>query len=381
MPIGGGLTTYAACLTPSGTAAIAVIAVHGPQAWSIARGLFRRAGRPDEPLPERVQAPKFWFGKLTGEAADEVVVLVRQLEPVPSLEIQCHGGQQVVALVLETLANHGVDICTWQELERIKSDSPLAAQALIALTAAVTMRTAAILLDQHQGAFVRAYTEVILQLKQGQPNQAEAILKPLVERCPLGRHLTIPWRVVIAGPPNVGKSSLVNALTGYQRSIVSPIPGTTRDVVSTAIAIDGWPIELIDTAGLHAAVEDLERQGVARARQVMAQADLCLWLFDASAFPEQPPDDVKAPLLVINKVDLPAAWPLAEAAGAIRLSARTGSGLDDLCTAISQRLVPVPPPQGAAVPFTPELCANVEGAWEALRHGRLEVCMNLLREL
>jgi tRNA modification GTPase len=66
----------------------------------------------------------------------------------------------------------------------------------------------------------------------------------------LGRHLTRPWRVVVAGAPNVGKSSLINALAGFTRTVVTAVPGTTRDVVATAAAIDGWPVELIDTAGL-----------------------------------------------------------------------------------------------------------------------------------
>ena len=105
----------------------------------------------------------------------------------------------------------------------------------------------------------------------------------LARYAPLGRRLTAPWRVVVAGPPNVGKSSLVNALAGYQRSIVAPTPGTTRDVVTTRLAIDGWPVELADTAGVREATDALETQGVRLAREATAAADLCLWVLDASA--------------------------------------------------------------------------------------------------
>ena len=364
------MPTYAACLTPPGSAAIAVVGVRGTEAWTVVRALFRPAVQPDGPLPETVPSPRFWFGKLTGAVADEVVLVVRQFEPVPSVEIHCHGGRQVVELVLKTLVGHGVEVCPWQQLERLSGDDPLRSEAAIALAEARTTRTAGILLEQYHGAFARAWNEVESLLQQGETDQAAALLEPLVQRCALGRHLTIPWQVVIAGPPNVGKSSLVNALAGYQRSVVSPVPGTTRDVVGTTIAIDGWPVELFDTAGLHAAGEDLEKEGIERAQQAIASADLCLWLLDASAPAIGPGEEIPAPLLVINKIDLPPAWPLVEATGAVPVSARTGEGLEDLCDAINRRLVPAPPPPGAAVPFTPELCDQVS----RLAANRMSAC-------
>ena len=124
----------------------------------------------------------------------------------------------------------------------------------------------------------------------------------------LGRHLTRPWQVVIAGAPNVGKSSLANALAGYQRAVVSEIPGTTRDLVTTEIALEGWPVELIDTAGLREPGEDLESQGIERALTAAGSADVCLWVLDSSAQPEWPAPPSANMRFVINKVDLPAAW-------------------------------------------------------------------------
>src|SRR5207244_11945531 len=87
-------------------------------------------------------------------------------------------------------------------------------------------------------------------LRRGDAMEAGRLLDELARYAGVGRHLTAPWRVAVAGAPNVGKSSLVNALAGYQRSVVAPTPGTTRDVVTALLAIDGWPVELADTAGL-----------------------------------------------------------------------------------------------------------------------------------
>jgi tRNA modification GTPase len=188
------------------------------------------------------------------------------------------------------------------------------------------------------------------------------IVREVLRFADVGRHLTAPWRVVIAGAPNVGKSSLVNALAGFQRSIVSPVPGTTRDVVSVQLAIDGWPVEVSDTAGLRDGGGSLEQFGIERARAATVEADLVIWLLDASASPVWP-DVPLAPnchlRVVVNKVDLPASWDLDIAAEAPRISASTGRGVAELLTAIGSWLVCDPPLIGAAVPFTDELASRL----------------------
>jgi tRNA modification GTPase len=375
--------TYVACLTPPGASAIATLGLRGPRAWSVARELFQPPPS-RQPLPAEPEAGRFWLGRLGDESrggADEVVLAVKQAAPVPWLEIHCHGGREVIRLLEETLAARGVQICSWQELERRTASDPLQAAALAALAEASTVRTAAILLDQFDGAFARALEAASVALQHDDPAAAARCLDELARHASLGRHLTVPWRVVVAGAPNVGKSSLVNALAGYPRSVVDPTPGTTRDVVTTRIAIDGWPVELADTAGWRDAAESLEQQGIDRAREAATAADLSLWLLDAAADPVWPSETTGSIQLVINKIDQPPAWDITTAAGAVRVSALTGAGLDELQQRLSHRLIEEPPPPGAPVPFTAALVESVLQARQAWQEGKTREALELVETM
>jgi tRNA modification GTPase len=335
----------AALLTPPGKGALAVLGLRGPRAWEAVEGLFTpRSGK------LALEAGRWWLGRVGDQVADEAVLAVRRAGPSPLAELHVHGGREVARFLLDLLRARGVAEVGWEEFTRLEDPD---AEALLALSRATSTRTAAILLDQYHGAFRR---EIGLA-RAGDM----ATLLALERRIPLGRRLTSPFRVVVAGAPNVGKSSLVNALAGYQRAVVSPTPGTTRDVVSTTVAIDGWPVELLDTAGLREGGEALEQAGIDQARRAMAEADLVLWVVEASGEPpglprredrREEPAGSPPTRLVVNKIDLPPAWDLALGGDAPRVSAATGEGLDALCERLSRWLVPDPPPPGAAVPFT-----------------------------
>src|SRR5690606_35018343 len=156
-----------------------------------------------------------------------------------------------------------------------------------------------------------------------------------------GRLLRDGASVVIAGRPNVGKSSLFNALLGTSRAIVTEQAGTTRDVLVETIDIDGIPVALSDTAGVHETSDVVEREGVARARASAADADLVLIVVDATEADEgRRAEDARLwdalagreRLLVVNKIDVgaPAMPPWARGGSACRVSAKTGEGLDAL---------------------------------------------------
>jgi tRNA modification GTPase len=356
--------TLMSCLTPPGKGAIAVIGVRGLAAWPTTRALFRRftshtkGTATTAPLPENPTPGRFCLGQIGTGSRDEAVLFVRQATPAVALEIHCHGGVEVVRLVQAQYRQHGVETAPWEEFER--DCLPVCqASAQQVLARAPTVRTAAVALDQWHGAFERRIEHVEALLTGKPRHEAAPLIDRLVELIPVGRHLVEPWTVVIAGAPNVGKSSLINALAGFTRCLVSPTPGTTRDVVTTSVALDGWPVELCDTAGLREGAEELEEAGIARARQAAAAADLGVWVLDGAAPPEFP-QSRDGWLFVVNKSDLPPAWDVSMVPGAVAMSALAKTGLHELSEAIVRRLAPTPPLPGEAVPITESDVARVE---------------------
>ena len=176
--------------------------------------------------------------------------------------------------------------------------------------------------------------------------------------------------MVLAGPPNVGKSSLVNALVGYQRAIVYDAPGTTRDMVTATTALDGWPVELCDTAGLRRGREAIEVEGVRLARLAATAADVLVLVFSAQepwqADQQELLDEWPDAITVYSKCDL-GPPPYDGRPPGIATSAVTRAGLDELERAVARRLVPGEPEAGAAVPLDAEQVALLEQVLAAIR--------------
>ena len=351
-------------LTPPGRGAIATLLIEGRGALAAVAAECRTpSGRPlaatagDRPRLVR-------FGP---EPAEEVVLDVQGEDRV---ELDCHGGPSVVDRILERLAARDCETIDWRDWAQRSQADPIAAAALAALAAASTFRTAAILLDQYRGALREALQATEADLAAGRTAAARRGLQALADRAGLGRHLVAAWRVVVAGPPNAGKSTLTNALLGYRRALVHPTPGTTRDLVTASTAIEGWPVELVDTAGLGEAEHPLERAGIALAERELAAADLVLLVFDRSR-PFSAADEALRTrwpdaLAIQNKSDLPPGEP--RAAG-LEISALSGQGLENLLAAIARRLVPEVPEAGAAVPFSEEQIAEIARMIEELTKG------------
>jgi len=376
-------------LTPPGRGAIATLLVEGPGALAAVQASFRSArGRPLESFaPDRLA-----FGHFGPEPGEEVVVRIRSNA---SLELHCHGGHAAVAMVERTLVEQGCRPISWQEWARRGSEDPIAAAALLALAEARTERTAAIVLDQHQGALRRAIGDIRGLIERQEPALAREQIELLLDRAPLGLHLVEPWRVVVAGPANVGKSSLVNAVLGYCRAIVDPLAGTTRDVVTATTAVAGWPVDLCDTAGLRSTGQPVEQAGIGLTRQSVATADLVLLVFDLtqpwSASDQELRERCPNAVVVHNKSDLasgPSGSPLPFAgegpgvrAPGIFTSALLKTGIEDVLHAISSRLVPNPPEPGEAVPFTQEQVNSLLRASQALSAGDTTIARHVLDSL
>ncbi|HVW37252.1 MAG TPA: GTPase [Pirellulales bacterium] len=373
--------TKAAVLTPEGRGAVATVLVEGPEATQTVGRLFHSAaGKPLASYPLGAIA----FGRWHSAEGEELVVS-RLAEH--RVEIHCHGGKAAVAAILDSLRTANCAVLSWSELLAQPGGDRIQSQAAEALASATTDRTAAILLDQFNGALASALADVLCWLSYNDDASlvaAQSAIAALESRIPLGRHLTQPFRIVLAGRPNVGKSSLINALVGYRRSIVYDQPGTTRDVVTAATALDGWPVEFADTAGIRAAQESLEQQGILRAQARLASADLRVLVFDGSC--DWSPADRSLleswpnAVVVHNKADLHAVDQSPRPSG-IFTSALTLSGIDELIQALVVRLAPAPPAPGSAVPFHESHFQAIALAAESLARGDRQAAAAALRSI
>ncbi len=336
-----------AVLTPSGRGAIAVVSVRGPRAIEVVNSVFRpaRGGALGVAASDRIR-----LGRLGRGEGDEVVATIVGHEP-PEVEVHCHGGPAVVRLAVSALVNAGAVSITPRSRAKHTGTRRDAERTL---PLAETLRVAEVLLDQAEGAFNAALAQIAGLLSIG-PCVALRKLDILIKRHEFGEKMITGWDVVIAGPPNAGKSSLFNALAGHERAIVSEVPGTTRDVLRFRTACSGWPVTFLDTAGTRQGEGPIEVSGIARAKAARERADLVLWVLDRSqawdpaALP-QVADETNR-LVLASKCDLPAAWTEGQVS-AMPISAVTGEGLERLLATIGHHLVPHPPQAGEAVPWS-----------------------------
>ena len=350
-------------------AAIAVVRLCGPRAGDALRLL---AGRLPEP---RVAALMNIRDPATKEIIDQALVL---WFPGPAsetgedmAELQLHGGRAVVAAVFAALgAIVGLRLAEPGEFARRAFEHGridlTRAEALADLIYADTqaqrrqaLRHLRGLLGDRADAWRQALVEAMALVEAGidfpdegdvtgdliRPahDTAEQLLDEITESIASGsrgERLREGLVVAIAGPPNVGKSSLLNRIARRDAAIVSPVPGTTRDIIEVHLDLDGYPVTLLDTAGIHDSLDPIEQEGIRRARARAADADLVLWVTDATAPADvarkAAPDSLGSTWVVANKCDLLSADRLKDLETRfadnvkVVLSAATGTGLERL---------------------------------------------------
>jgi tRNA modification GTPase len=358
--------TIAALATPPGSGAVAIIRLSGPQAYSIGKRLTGVS-------PEPRQAHLCEFRDETGEPMDRGLLLYfpgpRSFTGEDVVELHGHGGTVVSEMLLGSTLRLGARAAEPGEftLRAFVNDKLDLTQAegiadLVASGSAKAARAAYRSLDGRFSAHVHQLQEQLTALRvqleawldfpdeelelndttdfELSFDTAIAALGTLLRQAREGAALSNGLTVVIAGPPNSGKSSLMNRLSGYDAAIVTNIPGTTRDALREHLSLDGLPITVIDTAGLRESADPVELEGMRRAQRALEGADRLIWVTDIRSdlttelaeIREVAGDDA-AVTVVQNKVDLTEDAPgrlESDGVTVVRLSALTGEGVEAL---------------------------------------------------
>ena len=371
-------STIAAIATAvaAGVGSVAIVRISGPRAQAIGRQVFRPAGGGCKVW----ESHRVLYGHVvepaSSEVLDEVLLLYmqapRSFTGEDVVELHCHGGVICVRRVLEQVLAHGAEAAApgaFSQRAFLHGRLDLTrAEAVAQVVSARSHRAAALALAGLDGGIERrievlrqqlleqlAQLEAHLDFEDDLPPLAPGVVKKKIEAVKedlsrlakdsrQGQWLQQGLRVAIIGCPNVGKSSLLNRLSGRDRAIVTAFPGTTRDLLETDLILRDVPITLVDTAGIRQTGNPVEQLGIVRSRQAFTQADVVILLFDLTlgwseadqALANELPEDV--PLLRVgNKVDLlepskdqandAAKFPLA-------ISATTGQGMEAFTDAL-----------------------------------------------
>jgi tRNA modification GTPase len=335
--------TIAAISTPPGVGGIGIIKISGPRAEEIASSLFRSPH-----VQKKLTSHRLYYGEIVnpedGSPLDEVLISYmakpHSYTREDVVEINCHSGYLVLRKILELVIKSGARLAEPGEFTKrafLNGRIDLAqaeavmdlieARSLTALSAASSqlrgflshevnhIREELLLLLSHLEAYIDFPEENVEPLSREEIGEkVEAALhevRRLLETYEDGKIYREGISVIIAGKPNVGKSSLLNALVGEKKAIVTPIPGTTRDAIEDMISLKGVPVNIIDTAGIREATDLVEEEGLRVTRDKVAQADLVILVVDSHQGVDEEDRRIKEELqgkrviIACNKIDLP----------------------------------------------------------------------------
>lgn len=345
------MSTFAAVMTGKGTGAISTIQIFGHKAEDILRRIFQPAGTKSADF-----APgKILLGTISNgtETIDQVTI---GCEGQNNFAINCHGNPLIVEMIMQLLQQYGVKLISrGQLLTKILSThkrvSTIALEASLTQLKAKTIEGTKIIVHQIDAGLGKKAAHWLQDIKSISLDEISAQAEQILKNSQPAKLIMFGCTVAIVGPPNTGKSTLLNYLAGRQKAIVTDIKGTTRDWVSAQCYIQPLAVELIDTAGLDeqlaaSAEEAVEFASQRRSLQILGKADLILLVLDNS----QPTAHIgkrllkeiagKKILTVLNKSDLPAHLDTAQLpenlANTVQISAKFGTGIEKLLEKIRQ---------------------------------------------
>ena len=338
--------TIGAIATAPGEGGIGIIRVSGEEALPAVENIFR-----GKPLKNRQMTYGHIYDNFTGECIDEVMTVYmkgpQSYTAEDVVEIQCHGSVVALRKILDLLLRNGIRLAEPGEFTKrafLNGRLDLSqAEAVMDLVRAKTDKTFDVALHQLDGEFSREIREirgglmdvlVSLTVNIDYPDedieeltyekliqsleQAGKRIAGLLNTADTGRILNEGLKIAIIGKPNVGKSSLLNALLGENRAIVTEIPGTTRDTIEEAVSIRNIPVRLTDTAGIRETEDLIEKIGIEKSKASFNEADLILFMLDASRSFEAEDQEImeyigdRRAIVIVNKTDLEQKLPLQE---------------------------------------------------------------------
>ena len=338
------MNIYAAVMTGKGTGAISTIQVFGDSAGDVIGKIFEPAGKG----PAKFETGKILLGTIhDGEKIIDQVTI--GCEQARTIAINCHGNPLIVETIMQLLRRHGVEILDPEQLQikilsEQKNGNTIAAEAKLCRPKAKTLEGTKIIANQFNAGLCKTAQDWLEHIKEIPleeiRNQASRILRD----SQIAKLIIYGCTAVLTGPPNSGKSSLLNCLSGREKAIVTDIKGTTRDWVRAQCRLDYLSLELIDTAGLDKQIPALEntieKAALKKTTEILEKADLVLLVLDNN----QPADQLdkilvekimdKRVVTVLNKSDLPAGFDTKKLpkflSNTMLTSATEGTGIENL---------------------------------------------------
>ncbi len=384
-----GKAAWARWLTGKGPGALSVVQLRGPMVWDTLRQGFQSSKQ--SLLPTLPSAGSAWLGSFPDEnhCGDQVLLLWRGDSKGGFAEIQSHHGTLADQALAKKLGGMGFEVTTPLEDQDsgyfADAGTPFEREKLKALALCPNEIWLNRILTWADRDWPLAAENIRQFITQGNWTKARELIQSALRLDPWSTRMVKPFEVLLAGPPNAGKSSLLNRLVGYDRAIVSPIPGTTRDLVSGQFALNGWLVNLTDSAGLRETVDPIESQGIEQVRGQMNRAEVMIWVTDPFSGQPSPSDwgkgrEIAHKIEVSNKVDL---CESVEKSGTkcIPISAKTGQGVEHLLQVLSTTLGLPDFSLNLPIPFTIPLTGCLQTLLELIQKEKSSRALEQLNQL